>query len=269
MDTLKSENVAVNMLLFKLFGFHRLLDPNRSKSSFNLLGYNVYRLFVIVIVSMSLVIFIVTFFNMLAQIRNNAINDFELMQLIFVYTVILRIVLIASTFRFNAEKVWKSFDVTRIDFLSARYCRKYVLVLWKYCGTSNIISSCFILVGIFDVIIWCMFPFMFTSDSLDIADHCKENILNLLFPVTTRFYNDYYQIFYVIETLIIIQTFYFFSIFIVYFLSFSFVFIAQYEIIALAYGDVGYEGGCDALQIDRGKVLSKYRFYDPFLNILY
>lgn len=264
MNELKSENVAVNLSLFKLFGVHRILDLNRSRSVFNVFDCkcNIYGLAVIAIASISLVICLVTFFNMFVEIHNDVIQNLELMQILLLYVFVILEVLIAYTFVFNAKNVWNLLDVARIDFLSSRICRKYVCVLWKYRNNSIVITNSFVVCVNVVITIWIMYPFVVTSVSSDAADHRKENIFNLHYPVTSRVYNDYYPMFYMMEMFITIQGVYIFSFFNIYFLSFCCVFIAQYEVIALAYEDIGYDSGStDPMQIDLGKVSTKNRYH--------
>lgn len=250
MNALKPENVAVNLPLFKLLGLHRILDPNNSKTVFNLLSFNVYRLMIDVATSIKLAVLLVTLLNNFAKMQNDTIDDLQTIQMLFFYTMNFRSILMSFVCMFKATDIWNLFGVTRMNFLTAQHCRKHVRVLQECRKTSIKISNCFIIFQISVVIIWCVFPFTVTTDPLD-ADSRKENIGNLLFPVTARIYNEYYSLFYVIEFLIVMHVLYFFSMFIVYFISFSCVFIAQYDIIALAYKDVGNK--CCKTQIDKGK----------------
>lgn len=254
MDGLESKNVAVNLQLFKFFGFQQILDPNRSRPISNVVDWNVYGLTVIAIASMSLVISLVTFLNTLSEFHNDIIDDLYLMQLMSCYTLNIRSVLIAFMFVFKAKLVWKSFDVTRFDFLSAPICRKHIPVLWKYRHHSILISNLFTIALNLGMLVWCIYPFLFyNSVSSHNAEVRRENVFNLLYPVSVRVYNDYFPLFYTLDISIITQNGYFYSIFNAYFISFCYIFIAEYNVIALAYEDVGYDRGCEPLQIDRGK----------------
>lgn len=263
MNALKSENIMINLPLFKLCGLYRILDQNRRQYDFNVFHCNVYGLAVVAIAFILMVVSLVTFLNIFVeyQIDNFIESDYELIQLLLFYTTMLRAIVIAFTFVFNAKKICESFDVTHIDDnLLARICRKYVRILWKYRGTVNMIFKYFKVILNTGLIFYWTYPLMFKLYSSDDAGQRKTNIFKLPYPVNTHFYNEYYPIFYVTEMMMSFLTYFSFMIFNFYFISFCYIFIAQYEVISLAYEDVGNDNICDPMQTDQGIVSTKNNY---------
>lgn len=261
MNALKSEDVMINLPLFKLCGLYRILDQNRRQYDFNVFHCNIYGLAVVAIAFISMVVSLVTFVNIFVEYQIDHIDrDFELIQLLLFYTTFLRGIIIAFTFVFNAKKIIESFDVTHIDILLARICRKYVRILWKYRGTANMITKYFKVILNTGLIFWCTYPLVFTLYSSDNANQRKSNIFKLPFPINTYVYNEYYSIFYVTEMMMSFLTYFSFMIFNFYFISFCYVFIAQYEVISLAYEDVGNDNICGPMQTDQGIVSTKNNY---------
>lgn len=260
-NSFESENVAINLELFKFFRLHHIFNRKYSKSFLN---FNIYRLIFFVITLITLLILLVVLFSTFTE-TEDTIDDIQMMKLFLIYTNYFRIILIVITCIYKANDIWNLFDVARINFLSAKNCQKHIRILHEYREKSIKITNylCFFIIGTF--IFWTLTPFVFNANSSSVpydevnANRRKESMFNFLFPVSVHVYNKYYFIFFFMEVFISIYMSYVNFVFNIYFISFGCTFIAQYEIIMQAFKHIGYDNNYRNTQIDKSKSIILYQ----------
>lgn len=75
----------------------------------------------------------------------------------------------------------------------------------------------------------------------DREDQRKQNIINMPLPVTVHTFNQYFIIFYIFETFMSVYLMYGLVMIDMYLLSFGWVVIAQYKVLALTFKGIGHE----------------------------
>lgn len=265
MNEFESKCVAINLPLFRFYCLHRLLNPN-IKSIFD---FNAYRLIIFVITLITLLMTLVVWFSTLTDdVTTN--DDVQMMQLLLIYTVYFRTVLIVITCVYKANDIWNLFDVTRVNFLTAGDCQKHIHVLHKYRKLSIQITNFISLFLIETDIVWILSPFVLNGSSssppheADVINQRNRSILDLSFPVSVYVYNNYYFAFYAMELLFLMQMAYVNLVFNIYFISFCCVFIAQYKIISLTFENIAYKDRKDRINESKS-IFYLFFFYQTFI----
>lgn len=251
MNLLKSNEVAINLKLFKLLRFYHLLNPS-SRKVFNI---NFYRLTIIFFT----IIFV--FFTIYGQFgwfikMDDHIDDITILMSIFHDTMSLTIVLKIILFVYNADEIWDIFIMTRVHLLKSNKCQKNVHMLQKYGKLSIRITQTISIALIGTVFIWGALPFVLNLIFAHKTNQRMENILNHRFPVTIYTYNNYFILFYIIELALLSFALIIFLANDFFIISFGFNIMAQYEIITMAFEDIGYEE--QTAQNSDGNLYSKF-----------
>ncbi|CAI6360456.1 unnamed protein product [Macrosiphum euphorbiae] len=136
MKWLQDYEVAINLALFKRYQFYHIFNPNGSK----LFNYDTYKL------TNVMFIVAVTTYNIFSAMcfftdTIDSIDSIDLLLMIFIYSIIVISLLKISVLLYNADQIWELFDLTRLDFLTSRRCRKNVGILCKYRDKSITITN--------------------------------------------------------------------------------------------------------------------------------
>ncbi|XP_060877078.1 uncharacterized protein LOC132949959 [Metopolophium dirhodum] len=239
MSSLESNEVAINLKLFKLFRFYHLFDPNSGK----LYKFNIYHLAWYII---NCVIACILIYGLLGYFTEmeDVIDSIFHIQIMFCYLLYSLSLLKIITFLYKANNIWDLLRVTRIHFLTSTQCQAHIGILHKHRNKSIKITNLISGFAIVTTLEWILFPLVLRllskTDASD-SNQRFENIFNFRFPVTVSDYNNYYFIFYIMESFIAIFMLYAYVVTDVFFISVCYVIIAQYEIIKLAYEVVNCE----------------------------
>lgn len=68
-----------------------------------------------------------------------------------------------------------------------------------------------------------------------------ENVINRRYPITVNTYNQYYVLFYIIETIIAIKSLYLILMIDILLLSIGWAITVQYEVLAVAFKNLGHD----------------------------
>jgi len=235
MESLKNDEVMINLELFKRYGIYQLFDPKSPK----IFNYNAYRFFYITYLIVVLCINVLTITTLIME-GNIDYTAFTL--LLFVYNACILCIINIGLFVYKADTIWRLIDVTRFDFLKSRACCKHINIVYEYHKISTKITDYINRSFIMAYLIWVFYPLVFnvfmTSEN---QNQCYDNIFNMKFPVSTSIYNQYYYVFYVTE--VVLLTFHSVSttVVILFLISLYFTLIAQYEVLTCAYKDIGHE----------------------------
>jgi len=190
------DDFMINMRLMKKTGFYQILD-SRSQKVF---GHNVFKCMSIVQISILLsaaVIFILNIYYFLDDI------NIVMMYLHVVTSDVLSVSKLYCILQ-NADTIWNCIQQTSIDNLSYKYHDKRILEGGRLRSKSYSILIIFMWINL--VIFWGMAPLFVTNYFLNVENNnqiyrYRFNVLNFAFPVTDRFYNDNFMIYYCMEFL--------------------------------------------------------------------
>lgn len=248
-ESLDNSETVINLKLFKQLRLYQLFDPSTRK----IFNFNIYQLILILILFVYVCIII---FGLSGYIVGTKITPDNISESLILCTHIVNIVTLlkAINFLYKANDIWELFNVTRINFLTSRHCRKYINNHKKYQKLSSKIVNCIITMTIISGVIWTTFPLVLYAKSFGDLNAVErfENILNYRFPVTISTYNKYFILFYIMELIITMIVAFLQINFTIYIVSFSFVIVAQYKIIALAFASIGYDD--QMTRIDDGRL---------------
>jgi len=241
MGSFETNEVAINLELFKTLRIFHFFKPNGPK----IFGYNVYRLASILVTVIALCTVLYGSFGLVVgtELKSN-MDTLTKIQSMNTYVMCFQAVFKTATLTYYADAFWDLLHLTRISFLESEKCSKYVGKLYKYRKIS-IISTKFIAQSAYGIIcMWCMFPLVinaYNTINSDTSILRFENIFNLMYPVTLSVYNQYYLIFFFMESIVNVFCGYVILGTNVIFVSFFLVIIPQYEIIFMAFENLGHE----------------------------
>nr|UMT69229.1 odorant receptor 38 [Myzus persicae] len=239
MNSLESNEVAINLKLFKLFRFYHIFYPYSEK----LCNFNVYHLAWYII---NCVIGGIIIYGLLGHFTEmeDDIDIIFYIQILFCYLLYSLSLLKIITFLYKANDIWDLLSVTRINFLTSTQCQAHIGILHKHRSKSIQITNVISGFGIMTTLEWILFPlvlWLLPKTNANGSNQRFENIFNFRFPVTISEYNNNYFIFYIMESSIAVFMLYVYVVIDVFFISVCYVIIAQYEIIKRAYESVNCE----------------------------
>ncbi|XP_025207698.1 uncharacterized protein LOC112603381 [Melanaphis sacchari] len=251
-------DVAFNIKLYKILRFYDIFDPKSTK----IFGYNYYRCtgIIITILTQSYILFGLTGFLIPME---DSINYIEQSMLIFVNSMNFLTVIKICVFVNKANNTWDLFDVTRINFLKSEQCCKYrYKILEKVRNKSIRLTNFIVVFAIISLTIWIIYPlvihFYLTTNGQN--NHQRyQSVLYLRYPVTKNTYNQYYFVFYTIEAILAFGILYYSILIDTVLVSLCWIFIAQYEILSEAFGNIKY---------DDKKKDGSIKAYNDFLSVL-
>lgn len=241
MNSFETNEMVVNLELFKALRIFHLFNPKAGPKIFN---FNVYRLATILVTATVLCIVVYGSSGLIVgtELKNN-MDSLTKVQFVGTYVIVIQAVLKAAIITYNADKFWELLHLGRINFLSEK-CSKYIGIFYKYRKISMISTKCITILGVVIIFMWTLFPLVINVYNMNKSDTLilrYENILNLFYPVTLSVYNQYYFVFYFMEN--IVNLFYSYVIIVtnIILISFFLVLISQYETIFMAFENVGYK----------------------------
>lgn len=257
MDTFNGRPAVLDLSMYKQLGFYQLLNPMGLRVYGHHVCSTVMKIFLLFV--QFIVIFgAIGFFVEIEDNETKISNSFELIIILANCTLSsLKIYTLVT----NADVVWELFKMTDDDFLqcyrhSERITRDLVNS-WKWSTTiTNLIARSF-LAGMF---LWILVPFINREDHSEesICSRRYQNMLNVNFPVTTEFYNDYYFAFYSMEVAIGFCIVYGSVLADALLMSFCWIISAQYQSVTTAYEMFGHDDETE-LQNSESIIIFEYR----------
>lgn len=239
MSSLETHEVAINLALFKIFHLYNVFDPNLKKYAFN---KNAYQLGIYGFSAIVLCINLYGLWGFMSSIEYD-VGDLNFFQTLITHLSCFIFSLQIITYTYHADTIWDILcHITRVNFLTSKQCTKYIDILYGYREISRKITNFIFVTLTTTIFVWLIFPlFSFIARLGDDAAGRYENIFNLRFPVSIRAYNDFYLVFYIFEGIALFFLGYIMLIVDVLIISISYGIIAQYEVLALAFENVGHE----------------------------
>jgi len=231
---MKINDVIINLKLLKLYGFYQMFDPTCPK----IYDRNAYLLLLIVITFFSQLIFVFGTLGFFIEMEDKY-SPFEVV--FYLYALMHTSISLWKLWIifYNADKIWKLFDVTKLNFLWSE--NKNINTLYKSRYTNIRLTNLYFISSIMIFVIWKSIPlvtYMFTT--LDEGQRNK-NIINLRFPVTVSFYNQNFLMFYMLEWLSYTNIIYIMIVTETFFISFCYAIIGQYKSLEEAAKQIGHE----------------------------
>lgn len=234
----EDSEVIINLKLLKRARFYSIIiEPNGKK----IFGYNINRIiFAIIFVINTLVFYsnLGFFVNVDYKLSNSEfflilISDLES------YLTFFKMCL----FFYHLDKIVDLVDVTRVDFLTGELCRKHNKILYGYRNTIKKVTDYYFIFAYVVGIQWIIFAilnkiFFFVDEN---SNRRIPNIINMPFPVNAHVYNQYYVFIFAIESTFPIFLLYCSLMIDIFVLSFALIITFQYEVLSLAFKDLGHE----------------------------
>lgn len=231
-----TKTYIINLQLMKIIGLYQLLNPNAT----TLFGYNIYKLGgFISILYLTLNIIMCNISIYYSQYDFTAVVRY----IMFIYATFFVIIKI-SFLIIKSDILWNFISFTSINFLSYSGHQKYFLMNARI--ISLIISNVFAILWAAFIALWIFSPIVIKDSYLNIKSknstymQYRYNMLNLLFPVSTQFYNDNFTVFYLFETIILTIYGYSMIVFDCLIISFCLTIVFQLRTIASSYSTLGY-----------------------------
>lgn len=241
MESLNEDEVLINLSLFKRNRFYHLFDPN-SKKIFN---YNAYRIYNIVFIAIIQACYVISGIELYMEM--DSVDDVNVLQILFIYFNNILCLLKITVFIYKADQIWDFIDLTRLDFLTSARCLDNERILNKCRDTLIKITNFCYIMALMVFFIWLIFPLMIEKN----LDERRQNIFNMLFPVSTNKYNQYFYIFYVLEIMMGWFIVYYMMMIDIFIVTFCWVTIIQYKILGRAFENIGYEDKVKNLRISK------------------
>lgn len=240
MSSFEDHEMAFNLTLYKKFRFYYILDPKSAK----IYNYNIYRL-----VHVAIIIFVigVNVYGLLGFVvkMEDTVDEIKFIQIIYCHMHILLYLIKMSVCVYNADKIWDLLNVARTNFLKSPQSSKHINVLHRYQRASIKITDILYVLLQITCAAWLSFPLLFNARRLmkTSSDGTRryENILNFRFPVTINAYNNYYFVFYVIESILVFVIAYSILLIDTLLISIVYILIAHYETLSRAFTYIGHE----------------------------
>lgn len=240
MSTLEeTQEAAFNLALCKKIGLCHIFDPNNPK----IVNYHVYRLTYVII---SVIVLCINVCGILGLLTNmeDVINDIDLILIICVETYDFLSVLKVIICMHYANGIWYLLGNTCVHFFTSEQCITHINVLQLYRKRSiqitNLIFGLYVMTGIMSLVSPLVLNALYMA-TFKAEEQRYENIFNLRFPVTINTYNDYYYIYYLFESLLVLFMLHTTSIIDILLISISYGLIAEYEVLARAFENIGHE----------------------------
>lgn len=190
----KTDTYIINVPLMKITGLYQILSPNSPKFK----GCNIFKCIVLIEMIFSIMI-ITEFFLNAYYFRNNiyAVTQY----LMYTVSAISSLTKLYTLIKYS-DTFWNCIQLSSINLLSYKYHNKQILVIGK--NNSKLYSTLFTCLWLSIVFAWVVSPLILKNQFIELKHgngtyRYEYNILNLVFPVTDKFYNENYMIYYVIE----------------------------------------------------------------------
>jgi len=239
MAQLKDEDFGINLKLMKRGFFLNVFNP-KDKTFFK---WNVYRMsFYVFTVITQCVVLIGTYGYVFDT--GYIVSDVEMvmhMNVLFQnYLSLLKLII----FLYKDNEAWEVlFDVSRLNVFKSNRCCHY-LKMMNDCREWVIkITNIYFCVVCIIVLQWLLCPLVinfFTANENN-KDVFKLNIFNFHFPILTATYNQYYSIFYVLESFIMIFIVYMIIYTDIYVITLSHITIYHYKVLYRAFENIGHD----------------------------
>ncbi|XP_050526864.1 uncharacterized protein LOC126897369 [Daktulosphaira vitifoliae] len=218
----QGRKVIINMELFRLYGFYQLLNP-RTKRVF---GFKIYLLAHMTFIILNAIIVLYSLTGIIyAVFYGKLITYDQLFELLFYYCNYPFCLYKLYTLINNSNFIWKFYDIACVNFLPNSYVQRAKKIMNNYIGLSKTFTWLCLVFFILIICVWSIFPLVFGRNLNE------SSILNLMYPVSSKTFEKYFYIFYLLEFSLLTFIMYAILMFDIFIASFCFAITAQYETI--------------------------------------
>lgn len=196
MEFKDEEQLMINTKLMKMTGLYQLLNPRNSIAY----GFNIFKgtaiIYMIILILTSIVLILNTYYF------SNDVNE-VIKYLMYLVSSVMASIKLYYLMK-HSDTIWRCIHLTSIDSLSYECHRKQILEVGR--SRSKLLTSIF--TSLWLIVTACCVCSPFVSQnyyvSLEVRNEIKNyryNVLNLVFPVTDKFYNDNFMYYYYTEML--------------------------------------------------------------------
>ncbi|XP_026806808.1 uncharacterized protein LOC113549619 [Rhopalosiphum maidis] len=235
MAVFNDHNAAINLKILKQCGFYQIFYPNGE----NIFGWNIYRLSFIALTVITQCLIGFGNCGFLFDLEDT-IDNIDLFLIIFSnafnYLTLWKVIILM----FYRNKILDLMDVTSLKFLNSEHCQRNIKILYKHRNRALQRSKLYFNFCILVYIPWIIYPIIINSFVANKNDNRRlENIINRRYPMAVNTYNQYYVLFYIIETIIAIKSLYLVLMIDILLLSIGWAIIVQYEVLAVTFKNIG------------------------------
>jgi len=247
MESIKDQEMAMNLPLLKRFVFYQLFDPNTAK----IFEYNVYKFINIIFIG---VIFSIVVFSLMSFFTetNESLHYNDLLSILHIYVNVFLSLFKILRILCKTKAIWNLLDITRANFLKSRSCLLHNETINKYRETSIRISYYIFRYYLTVFITWLIIPVslkIFVTQKN--PNQRYSNIYNMRYPVSVISYNKYYYAFYIMELGFLVFNAYIATTVDIFLISICLVFISQYKVLRQAFERVGHDDTLEMFQYSK------------------
>lgn len=236
LGNLNNDASVIDIKYFKILHLHDTFNPNGPK----VFGLNYYLLFLNVFNVFSTLVFGYATIGLFVDLEDQK-NQVEIVLTTTIHMEYLSVVLKLIIFTHYSDNVWNLFTVFRVDFLASDLCRKHTEILHKIRSRSSQFIFGYTCTALLLLQQWATFPYTYNKFiSSGDPNQRLMNIFSLRFPVSTNTFNECYMLFYTLEFLMAIYLSIGFFLSDVILISFCCIMIAQHDVLAKSFQEVGY-----------------------------
>ncbi|XP_060877188.1 uncharacterized protein LOC132950023 [Metopolophium dirhodum] len=193
---LQNENSIINLKFMKITGMYQLIRQSDCLKIFNMNIYKISFIAQILILSISTIMNLYSIYsciNDVNQIFHYSVMIFATNFAIYKYYFIIK----------NAKTIWNFAHMMSTNFLCYKdHTKEMYKVARTRCSTITLIS---LALWSSNVLYWSLSPILSNNSYLKVkfedgVYNYRLNVLGLVYPVTDTFYNKYFHVFYIIET---------------------------------------------------------------------
>lgn len=237
MDDCDEEKLLFNVKLAKYIGLFHILD--RKNGTYH--GINVHKIIV------NFLTFYVVLMTLILGINGVYFwTDNTTTALIYLATSVnsifpwLNILLLV----YNSEEVLNCLKIVRFDFISYKHSKKCLLEFWR--NRSLWVTNTFVFSCLIALIFYPLCPLLLTNTlkTLHFQDgsigNFRLNVFNMYFLISDETYNKYYNVFHIIETVLLVILSMSIQIFDTVLITICYAFSCQLQIINEALKSLGH-----------------------------
>lgn len=193
----KEDSLMIDPQVMKSIGFYQMLSPHTIK----LFGFNIFKYLTITYLILHIILLIVYVLNMYHFLDD--INELA-KYILLISSGTATLFKLFSIIR-NSNALWKCIQLTSVDNLSYKYHNKQILESGR--KLTKFLTSHFAFWWFMSVVVWNTAPLFiknyYIRVKVDNEIHLyRYNVLNLVFPVSSEFYNRNFLVYYIIESTI-------------------------------------------------------------------
>lgn len=238
---MQEKNNIFSLTLTKLVGLYQILDPDTCK----IYGFNAYHIGIFAFSLYLLVSSILDLIGLYYWINDRMAFASHLGFLNNYLSALYK----AAHIAYCSNDLWRLLRVSRFDsFSCGRYSREIFEKWQKFCTRM---TYTYVITSFFCMIIWILVPTMFNDTMITIKNRdgslseYRMNIINQYILVQDETYNEYYNVFYCIETGMLISFLYLSMIYDYLVIIIFFTLSYQLETICDAVQNLGYRRSTD------------------------